>query len=40
MGNGDTAGVHHPAYDFSDEAMPYGCSYWARLAETAMPLGA
>jgi hippurate hydrolase len=40
MGNGDTAGVHHPAYDFSDEAIPYGCSYWARLAETAMPLGA
>jgi hippurate hydrolase len=40
MGNGDTAGVHHPAYDFSDEAIPYGCSYWARLAETAMPLSA
>lgn len=37
MGNGDTAGLHNPAYDFSDEAIPVGCSYWARLVETAMP---
>jgi hippurate hydrolase len=39
-GNGDTAGVHHPAYDFNDELIPYGCSYWVRLAERAMPLRA
>jgi hippurate hydrolase len=39
MGNGDTAMVHHPEYDFCDEAIPYGVSYWARLAETAMPVG-
>jgi hippurate hydrolase len=37
VGNGDTAGVHHPAYDFDDEAIPYGTSYWVRLAEMAMP---
>jgi metal-dependent amidase/aminoacylase/carboxypeptidase family protein len=37
IGNGDTAGLHHPAYDFNDAAIPYGVSYWARLAETAMP---
>ena len=37
MGNGDTAGLHHPEYDFNDEAIPYGTSYWARLAETLMP---
>ncbi len=37
VGNGDTAGVHHPDYDFNDQAIPYGVSYWARLAETAMP---
>jgi hippurate hydrolase len=37
MGNGDTAGVHHPAYDFNDEAAPYGVSLWARIIETAMP---
>ena len=37
IGNGDTAMVHHPEYDFNDEAIPYGVSYWAKLAETAMP---
>jgi amidohydrolase len=37
IGNGKTAGVHHPKYDFNDEALPAGISYWARLAETAMP---
>ena len=37
VGNGDTAGLHHPAYDFNDEAIPVGTSYWARLVETAMP---
>ncbi|MCW2308619.1 M20 aminoacylase family protein [Rhodobium gokarnense] len=38
MGNGDSAGLHHPEYDFSDDAIPYGCSYWVSLVETAMPL--
>jgi len=38
MGNGDTAGLHHPAYDFNDEAIPVGASYWARLVETALPM--
>ena len=37
VGNGDTAGLHHPEYDFNDEAIPYGASYWAKLAETIMP---
>ena len=37
LGNGDTAGLHNPAYDFNDDAMPIGCSYWVRLVETAMP---
>jgi hippurate hydrolase len=37
IGNGDTAGVHHPKYDFNDGAIPAGVSYWARLVETAMP---
>jgi metal-dependent amidase/aminoacylase/carboxypeptidase family protein len=36
VGNGDTAGLHHPAYDFNDEIIPLGTSYWVRLAETAM----
>ena len=37
VGNGDTAGLHHPEYDFNDETTPYGTSYWAKLAETLMP---
>ena len=39
VGNGDTAKLHHPKYDFNDELIPVGCSYWARLVETAMPVG-
>ncbi len=33
IGNGDTAGLHNPAYDFNDEAIAHGISYWVRLAE-------
>jgi len=32
-GNGDTAGLHHPEYDFNDETIAVGASYWARLVE-------
>src|SRR5918994_879376 len=39
VGNGDTAGVHHPAYDFNDEAAPYGVSLWAKIIESGMPAG-
>jgi hippurate hydrolase len=36
VGNGESAGLHHPAYDFNDEAIPIGTSYWVRLVETAL----
>ena len=36
VGNGDSAGLHHPAYDFNDETIPVGTSYWVRLSETAL----
>jgi amidohydrolase len=36
VGNGDSAGLHHPAYNFDDEVIPLGTSYWVRLAETAL----
>ncbi len=39
VGNGDTAKLHHPKYDFNDDLIPVGCSYWARLVEKAMPAG-
>ena len=36
IGNGDSAGLHHPKYNFSDEAIPFGTSYWVKLVETAL----
>ena len=36
VGNGATAGLHHPAYDFNDELIPVGASYWVKLVETAL----
>jgi len=36
VGNGDSATLHHPAYDFNDAALPYGMSYWVELVETAL----
>jgi amidohydrolase len=38
LGIGDAAGLHHPAYDFNDEAAPLGASFFARLVERAQPL--
>lgn len=40
MGNGDSANLHHPEYDFNDTAITYGCRYWLELVGAAMPLGA
>lgn len=36
IGNGDTAGLHNAAYDFNDEVIPYGISYWVGLAEKSL----
>ena len=38
MGTGPGAGLHHPAFDFNDEAAPIGASFFARLVERAQPL--
>lgn len=38
IGNGDTAGLHHPAYDFDDETAASGASFFARLVERAQPV--
>jgi hippurate hydrolase len=37
LGNGDTAMVHHPAYNFDDNAIPFGSSWYAGMVETRMP---
>jgi len=38
LGNGDTAMCHHPAYDFDDEAIPAGASWYSGMIEARMPL--
>ena len=38
LGTGEGAGLHHAAFDFNDEAAPYGASYFAKLVERALPL--
>ncbi|MDG2299789.1 MAG: M20 family metallopeptidase [Planktomarina sp.] len=37
VGNGDTAMVHHPMYNFDDNVIPAGCSWWSELIEKRMP---
>jgi len=39
LGTGPGVGLHHPAYDFNDEAAPIGASLYARLVERTQPLG-
>lgn len=37
LGNGDTAMVHHPAYNFDDDAIPFGASWYVGMVEARMP---
>jgi hippurate hydrolase len=37
LGIGPGPGLHHPEYDFNDEVIPTGCSYWVALAEQRLP---
>ena len=39
VGNGPGAGLHHPEYDFNDEAIAWGCSYWTTLVRQRLPAG-
>lgn len=38
IGNGDTPGLHNPKFDFADDAIPYGISFWTKLVETRLPM--
>ncbi|NPD20155.1 M20 aminoacylase family protein [Alterinioella nitratireducens] len=38
LGNGDTAMCHHPAYNFDDEAIPFGSSWYSGMIEARMPM--
>ena len=37
VGNGEGASVHHPEYNFNDDVIPAGCSWWAEIVEKRMP---
>ncbi len=37
LGNGDGPTVHHPMYNFNDDAIPAGCSWFAEMIETRLP---
>ena len=42
IGNGPGEGgctLHNPHYDFNDEVLTIGASYWARLAESVLAKG-
>ena len=36
IGNGPSAGLHHPAYDFNDDAIAWGVSYWTALVRSRL----
>lgn len=36
IGNGDSAALHHPEYNFNDEVILNGCSYWIQLVEKTL----
>ena len=38
VGNGDSADLHHPSYEFNDDVIPVGCSWFVTMAERRMPL--
>lgn len=37
LGNGDSAQCHHPAYNFDDNAIPFGASWYSGMVEARMP---
>lgn len=38
LGQGESAGLHHPEYNFNDDVSPVGASFFARLVERSQPL--
>jgi hippurate hydrolase len=38
VGNGDSADLHNPSYEFNDDVIPVGCSWFVTMAERRMPL--
>jgi len=38
VGNGPSADLHNPGYDFNDEVIAWGCSFWTTLVRQRLPL--
>lgn len=38
IGNGTSANLHHPEYDFNDDAIRFGCQYWVNLVDASLPV--
>ena len=38
LGNGDSAKVHSPDYNFDDDAIPFGCSWFVEMVESRLPV--
>ena len=38
VGNGDSADLHNPSYEFNDDVIPVGCSWFVTMAERRIPL--
>ena len=36
VGNGDGPAVHHPEYNFNDDAIPAGCSWFVEVVESRL----
>lgn len=39
VGNGPSAALHHPEYDFNDDVIAWGSSYWTQLVQQRLPRG-
>ncbi|CAB3873115.1 Hippurate hydrolase [Achromobacter anxifer] len=37
LGNGQSAALHNPAYDFNDDAIPYGVGFFVAIARARLP---
>ncbi len=37
IGNGPSANLHHPKYDFNDDVIAWGSSYWTTLVRQRLP---
>ena len=38
IGNGNSADLHNPSYEFNDEVIPFGCSWFVTMAESRLPI--